>query len=196
MKLYSSPSSPFARKCRVVAHELGISLDIVNVSPIGNEELRRVNPLGKVPALVGSDGRAIVDSRVICEVLNDIGKNALFPAADRARALTVQAIADGIADAAVSRMFESRRSPERQDEATMARYLLAVTTGISVLEREADSFPSQPTIGEIAAACTLSYIDFRYGELGWQAKHAKLATWYTEFSRRPSMAATTLANLA
>ena len=50
MKLYSHPASPFARKCRVVAHELGLKLDVIDVDPRTSDELRRINPLGKVPA--------------------------------------------------------------------------------------------------------------------------------------------------
>jgi glutathione S-transferase len=196
MKLYSSPSSPFARKCRVVAHELGIALEIANVSPIGNAELRAVNPLGKVPALIADDGTPIYDSRVICEVLNAQGKGRLFPqGADLARALTVQAAADGIADAAVARIFETRRAPDRQDEATMARYMLAMTSGIDVLARGASRFAAEPTIGEVAAACALSYIDFRYADLAWKGRHAHLAAWYERFGERPAMKATELANL-
>src|SRR5579862_2534044 len=118
MKLYGSPSSPFVRKCRVVAHELGLTLYIVHINPIGNAELRGHNPLGKVPALVTADGTAIYDSRVICEHLNEIAGGPLFPAKGRIRSLTLQALADGIADGAVARIFESRRAPQLQDPTT------------------------------------------------------------------------------
>jgi glutathione S-transferase len=190
MKLYSSPSSPFARKCRVVAHELGIALEIVNVSPIGNSELRSHNPLGKVPALLDDDGLAVYDSRVICEVLNHRALGRLFPTEDIQRALTLQALADGISDSAVARIFESRRPSERQHEETIARYMLAVTTGLNELEKQADRFATDPTIGEFAVACALGYLDLRYADLDWRGTHPALARWYEDFSTRESLTAT------
>ena len=56
MKLYTHPASPFARKCRVIAHELGLKLEEVVVNARDDESLRAVNPLKKIPALVLDDG--------------------------------------------------------------------------------------------------------------------------------------------
>jgi len=190
MKLYSSPSSPFARKCRIVAHELGLLLDIENVSPIGNAELRTHNPLGKVPALIDDDGVAVYDSRVICEVLNHRALGRFFPSGDLQRALTLQALADGISDSAVARIFESRRPEAFQHGATISRYMLAITTGLDVLEGRCEAFAADPTIGEIAAACALGYLDLRYADLDWRGTHSALAHWFESFATRPSMQAT------
>ncbi len=129
MKLFYSPASPFARKCRVIVHELGLKLEEISVNPIGNEELRRVNPLGKVPALVLDDGSALIDSAVICEYLNDLGGGRFFPGTSpwrggsgRWRALGLQALADGMADAAVALMQQRRLPEERRNDETMARH--------------------------------------------------------------------------
>ena len=62
MKLYTNAASPFARKCRVIAHELGLTLELVNTMPYQDEAFRRVNPLGKIPALVLDDGSVLIDS--------------------------------------------------------------------------------------------------------------------------------------
>ena len=45
MKLYSHPVSPFARKARIIAHELDIKLDVIDVQARNDETLRRINPL-------------------------------------------------------------------------------------------------------------------------------------------------------
>jgi glutathione S-transferase len=71
--------------------------------------LRRQNPLGKIPALIAEDGVAIFDSRVIVEYLDGLaGGGRLIPSdlAARIRALTLQALADGIADAALLQVYE------------------------------------------------------------------------------------------
>ena len=46
MKLYSHPVSPFARKARIIAHELGIKLEMIDIAaPRKDENFRRINPL-------------------------------------------------------------------------------------------------------------------------------------------------------
>ena len=67
MKLYTNPATPFGRKCQVIAHELGLKLEVIKTLPMQDPEFRRVNPLGKVPVLVLEDGSALFDSPVICE---------------------------------------------------------------------------------------------------------------------------------
>ena len=91
MKLYISPQSPFARKARVVARETSLAPRVeevlATVSPIQpNADVRRANPLMKVPTLVLDDGTALFDSQVICEYLDSLqsGKK-LFPASGEAR---------------------------------------------------------------------------------------------------------------
>jgi glutathione S-transferase len=76
MKLMYAPQSPFARKVRVAAIELGlgdrIELEYAEVVP-GRRNAGygdAVNPLRKVPALITDDGAVLVDSTVICEYLD------------------------------------------------------------------------------------------------------------------------------
>jgi glutathione S-transferase len=199
MKLYANAASPFARKTLIIAHELGLKLDVVKTVPAGNEEYRRVNPLGKIPALVLDDGSVLIDSPVICEYLNQRGGGKFFPGmsvwrseSGRWKALSLQALADGIMDAAVARMVESRLPPERQNEAAIARHLKAIAAGLDALGQV--KFVEVPTIGEISAACALGYIDFRLPQLDWRATRPKLAAWFEKFSEYPSMKATMPAN--
>ena len=80
MKLYSHPVSPFARKARIIAHELGIKLEVVHIESARNDaNLRQVNPLKQIPVLVLDDGSSLFDSPVICEYLNHTGGGKFFP---------------------------------------------------------------------------------------------------------------------
>ncbi|MEJ0041201.1 MAG: glutathione S-transferase N-terminal domain-containing protein [Rhizomicrobium sp.] len=80
MKLYTNPASPFARKCRIIAHELNLKLEeIVVANARDDESIRRINPLKKIPILILDDGSALFDSAVICEYLNNIGGGKFFP---------------------------------------------------------------------------------------------------------------------
>ena len=81
-----------------------------------DEAFRRINPLGKIPALVLDDGSVLIDSPVICEYLNHKGGGKFFPGMNifkhstgRWKALGLQALGDGMADAAVAYVVEGRQ---------------------------------------------------------------------------------------
>jgi glutathione S-transferase len=195
MKLYSNPASPFARKCRVIAHELGLELEVVDIAARDDEGFRAINPLKKIPALVLDDGSALFDSPVICEYLNEFGGGKFFPGktvwqqnSGRWKALGLQALGDGIMDAAVACRYEITQPEARRNPDHVARYMATVKVGVAALERM--SFTEPPTIGEITVGCALGYLDFRYADLGWRDSHPKLAAWYAKFSQYPSMLAT------
>ena len=196
MRLRYSPASPYVRKVMVLAHEAGIavSLDLVTTDVWGDDGgYRAVNPLGKVPALELDDGTVLFDSPVICEYLNDNRCKGLFlPAegADRWAALRLEALADGILDASVLQLLESRRDPAQQSQAWIDRQQTSVDAALDVMENEADSLDGQLTIGVISAACALGYRDFRFPDMDWRAGHPRLAAWFARFSERPSMQAT------
>ncbi|MEJ1967275.1 MAG: glutathione S-transferase [Rhizomicrobium sp.] len=196
MKLYSNPASPFARKCRVVAVELNLKLEeIVVANARDDESLRRLNPLKKIPVLILDDGSALFDSRVICEYLNHTGGGKFFPGMNlfrntsgRWKAQVLQALADGIMDAAVACRYETVQPAERGNADFVARYRATIAAGLDALERVKLQAP--PTIGEIATGCALGYLDFRYPDIAWRDTRPRLAEWFAAFAQLPSMQAT------
>ncbi|MGC8521032.1 MAG: glutathione S-transferase [Steroidobacteraceae bacterium] len=197
MKLYFSPASPFARKVRISALELGLAERIellqISLSPVSpHTDLRLHNPLGKIPALITDEGEALYDSPVICEYLDALAGGArLWPAAGPARwrALTRQALADGITDAAVLVRYEQAVRPEPLRWAQWIEgQWLKIRTALEALER--DSLEGVFDIGTISVACALGYLDFRFAEEGWRARLPRLAAWYALISERASLAST------
>jgi glutathione S-transferase len=196
MKLYGNAASPFARKCRVIAHELGLKLEEIRTLPMQEPEFRRINPLGKIPALILDDGSVLIDSPVICEYLNHMGGGKFFPgmnifknSSGRWKALGLAALGDGIADAAVAWIIMGRENPV--PEAARARQMESVLASLNALERA--KFSKDPTIGEISVACALGYIEFRMPDLDWKSSRPKLAEWYARMCEYPSMKATVAA---
>ena len=195
MQLLYSSMSPFARKVRVVAFELGLAdrLELVVAAPYTDEAVRAINPLSKIPVLIpdakDGEGAAIFDSPVICEYLEHLAGRALTPAAgpDRWTALTQQAMADGMGDAALAIVRERLRDGDpRQD--LFDRQTATLVAALDLLERQtppADRFE----IGEIAVAAQLAYLDGR-AVLDWREGRPSLAAWYETASQRPSMVAT------
>ncbi|MBV9550001.1 MAG: glutathione S-transferase family protein [Alphaproteobacteria bacterium] len=193
LKLYTNAATPFGRKCEVIAHELGLKLEIIKTLPMQQPEFRRINPLGKIPALVLEDGSVIFDSPVICEYLNHRGGGKFFPGMNifrhntgRWKSQVLQALGDGIAEAAVNYVILGREPTP--PEAWRARQLEAVNAGLDVAERT--KFAEPPTIGEIAIACAIGYVAFRLPDLDWKSSRPKLAAWYARMCDYPAMRAT------
>jgi glutathione S-transferase len=196
VKLYCSLNSPYARKARIIIHELGLKsrVEDVIVTLPADAKFRAINPLGKIPALILDDGSAIYDSPVICEYLDELGNGPFFPRAKllreaqgRWRALTLQALGDGLADAVVRRNQERRLA---RSEEMIERQTRAIEATFAVLDRMARKFPPEPTIGELAVACAIGYLDLRAPEDGWRQRYPHLAEWLEVFSERPSAQAT------
>jgi glutathione S-transferase len=193
VKLYGNAASPFARKCRVIAHELELKLEEIRTLPMQDPEFRRINPLGKIPALVLDDGSVLIDSPVICEYLNHTGGGKFFPGMNifkhnsgRWKALGLAALGDGIADAAVAYVILGRENPV--PEAARKRQMDTVLAALDALERV--NFAKDPTIGEISIGCALGYVDFRLPDLDWKSSRPKLSAWFARFSEYPAMKAT------
>ncbi|WP_421736199.1 glutathione S-transferase family protein [Caulobacter sp.] len=194
MRLLYSALSPFARKVRVVAHENGLTAAITleTVAPFTDESLRAINPLSQVPTLILDDGEILFDSAVICDHLDAAGGAGLIPASgqDRRRALTLQALADGMGSAAIAVVRERMRPADDQRPELIERQLKAIVAGLDLLE-VAGFTPDQWTIAQIAVAAQLSYFDARQ-VLDWRDGRPALAAWFEAASRRDSMVVTSV----
>ena len=193
MKLRHAALSPYVRKVMVAAHEMAlagrIELEPTNVSPIQvNQTLAAENPLMKVPSFVTDDGLVLFDSPVICEYLDSLaGGGMLFPAAgpERWTALRRQALGDGILDALVLVRYESLRPEEKRWSGWPDGQTTKAHQGLAAVERE--DLAGFSTIGHVAIAVMLGYLDFRFPEDGWRRRHPRLAGWYAEIAERPAM---------
>ncbi len=184
MKLHFAPTSPYVRKCMVIADELGLSARITllaaSAHPVNRDaNIIANNPLGKVPTLVTDEGVGLYDSRVICEYLNDLGGGSFFPASGAARwhALTLQSLGDGILDAALLVRYETMVRPEALRWADWTNGKLdAIRTSLTYLNQHPDVLAGPLHIGQIAVACALLYLDFRFPDLNWRQHYPELAT--------------------
>jgi len=174
--------------------ETGLSgqIDRVLTNPWDPQtDLGGANPLGKVPALITPDGAEIFDSRVICEHLDAMhDSEPFFPLEPKTRsiALRLQALADGILDAAILRLIEERRRPgEYCWPVWCDRQATTMNRSLDWLEERCSLLDSRLTIGSIAVGCMLGYLDFRYADEDWREGRDGLASWYSVFVQRPSM---------
>lgn len=199
MQLIFSPTSPFVRKVWAVALETGLAARIerITLSPAAPDEtVYLYNPLSKVPALTTETGLKLFDSPVICEYLDSLhqGPKLYPPAPALWAAKRREALADGLMDAAVLRVYEGRRPENERSPGWIARQSLKMTRALDTLESEAKELKGVNgsetiTTGEIAVGCALGFLDFRFDAEPWRDGRPGLASWWKVFSQRPCMKA-------
>jgi glutathione S-transferase len=185
MILRYSPASPYARKIRIAAELLGLS-DRIRIEPAStadpNDSLRIQNPLGKIPTLILADGSSLYGSRVIADYLDHLsGGGKLIPADPDKRfvALRLQALGDGVNDAALLIRYETATRPAAlRDPEAIALQQGKIDRALATLEAVPPAGP--PDIGQIALACALGYLDLRF-EGAWRQTHPRLAAWLADF---------------
>ncbi|HEX2824770.1 MAG TPA: glutathione S-transferase N-terminal domain-containing protein [Burkholderiales bacterium] len=198
MKLHWSPRSPFVRKAMVCAHELGMAERIEKIYTLvslrkPNEDMLRVNPLGRIPALVLDDGSVLYDSAVICEYLDVTFGPKLFPAQGGARwdALRRHALANGMLETGILWLAERTRAQAQQSPEMHAACERKLRSALAAAELEADRLRGgAPDIGDLTLGVVLGYLDFRYADLKWREAAPKLAEAYAVLAVRPSFVST------
>ncbi|MFV0359756.1 glutathione S-transferase [Tropicimonas sp.] len=197
MQLYYSRTSPFVRKVMVTLIETGQSGDVELISaagtPVDSSGMPLAqNPLGKIPTLTREDGPALFDSRVICRYLDARAEANLYPGPRIWEVLTLEALADGIMEAAVLIVYESRLRPEEMVyDFWIEGQWAKVSRALDVLEERWVSHLAGPLdIGQIAVGCALGYLDFRHADRDWRAGRPALAGWNERFGARDAMRAT------
>ena len=184
--LRSAGASPFVRKVRIAASVLGLD-DRIEIAPADTNDpkdsLRSQNPLGKIPALILENGEVLFDSAVIVEYLDWLaGGGKIIPSEPEARfrALSAQALADGICDAAVLQRYEqTQREPHERSGKWVAHQADKVARALRALEAAPPRVSSD--VGAIALAAALGYLDLRF-EGAWRKDHPRLVEWLDSFS--------------
>jgi glutathione S-transferase len=197
MILRSSPSSPFGRKVRLALGMLGFDgdtkIEAADTTDV-NDSVRGQNPLGKIPVLIAEDGIAYYDSRVILDYLDHrAGGGKIVPRDAMARlvALRLQALCDGILDASILTVYETRwRKPDGHEPKWLEHQAGKMARGLAVLESGPPPLDPTPHVGQITLACVLGYGDLRFGG-SWRSDHPRLVAWLDNFAARvPAFAAT------
>jgi glutathione S-transferase len=185
--LRSTVTSPFGRKVRMAIETLGLGnrVTLTPADPLDeNDTLRRENPLGKMPCLVLGDGSTIYDSGIIIEFLQDVaGTDRLLPlrGRDRYRTLTLARLADGIMDASILVVYESRFRPDLPHSPRwLAHQRGKIKRGLAAFEAS-PPIPEKTDIVSIGLSCALGYLDWRR-QVDWRPVYPGLINWLDRFS--------------
>jgi len=195
MKLTFSPASPYARKVRMAAIELGLidKLELVpaTVAPgTANDEYSKITPLKRLPVLITGQGDVILDSYVIVEYLDELGGNRLIPAYGprRWQVKTDHSLIDGMLDSMLLSRYEKAVRPQGlQWQAWHDDHWNRAWTGMARFEGRDDVLSGPFDIVQIGLVCVLGYADFRFADCGWRKAYPKLDKFHQKTLERPSV---------
>ena len=198
LKLIASPTSPYARKVRIVLAEKKIECQLVEALPwAAVNPVVEFNPLGKVPVLVLDDGTNLFDSRVIVEYLDNVspvGRLIPEPSRQRIAVKRWEALADGVCDAASAIFLERKRPLRQQSKEWIARQRAKIDRGVVELAEELGERAwcngEGYSLADIATGCALGYLDLRFPEIDWRGAHPNLVALADKLAGRPSFADT------
>jgi glutathione S-transferase len=196
MKLTFSPASPFARKVRISAIELGL-IDKIEFLPTAvvpgqaNDEYSRINPLKKLPALILDNGDVIIDSYVIVEYLDELaGGGKLIPASgpNRWKVKSDHSLLQGMLDSMLLCRYERMVRPQGlQWQAWSDDHWNRAWSGMARFDKQADVLSRPLDIAQIALTCVLGYADFRFADCGWRKAFPNLDAFHERMLSRPSV---------
>lgn len=192
MKLYGSLTSPYVRKARVLIREKNLPVELVVEDPWEEgSPIAGRNPLGKVPVLEVAPGSYLFESALVTHYLDHVDGKPLQPqdAAGYWQSRWWQALGNGIIDAVVERVLETRRLPRNQWPEKMVREEERVHRAVAVA---AQTFKGGKflvgrsfTMADLVMGVALQYSDFRYVH-DWRSQAPKLSRWHKGIVARKS----------
>jgi glutathione S-transferase len=196
MKLLGTNTSPYVRKARLVLLEKNIRHEyLVDPPREPGSQVARVNPLGRIPALILDDETCVFDSPVIADYADTLNDTPILiprtSALARMRVKRWEALADGIMDSAVVVRTENMRPVEHQQASTLTVHNSAIARALSFASEQLGQNEwcegSAITLSDLALVSALIYLDLRQAERDWRGAHPNLAKWFSRISERPSV---------
>ena len=144
MKLFQTYASPFPTRVRLLIYAKGLDVELIeppgfHASTEAKGDYLKVNPIGRVPTLVLDDGRALPESEVICEYLEDAYPEPSLRPADpwaRARMRLLSRICDFYVVMAMVPLFSlSGRSRRHWEPAVVEAAAGKVAEALGYLEQ-------------------------------------------------------------
>jgi glutathione S-transferase len=196
MILVGQYDSPFVRRVAVSLRALGFAYEHDTRSVFADfDAMRRVNPLGRIPALVLDGGEVLIDSAAILDHLDEtVGPaRALVPRAgeERRRALRRIALATGAIEKVGAAAYERLIRPAASRwPAWIERCRTQGAGAIAALAAEA--WPAEAPLdqAQITTACMLRYVRMADPALLPPGRHPALDALAGRCEARPEFAAT------
>ena len=183
-KLSFSPASPYVRKVRMAAFKAGMDkkLELITANTQDEkDDIRNLNPLGKIPIVTKPDGSSLFDSRVIIDHFNRVG-GGLIPdnGDDRDTVLTRAALVEGLIDASLLIVYSDRYAGGETPSKVWADLQKGkIDRTLDFLENDLTNWtnPIGFDLANIGLVTALGYLKFREVR-DWKTNRPKMQEWY------------------
>ncbi|MDB9772761.1 glutathione S-transferase N-terminal domain-containing protein [Alphaproteobacteria bacterium] len=183
-KLSFSPASPYVRKVRMAAFKAGMDkkLELITANTQDEkDDIRNLNPLGKIPIVTKPDGSSLFDSRVIIDHFNRVG-GGLIPdnGDDRDTVLTRAALVEGLIDASLLIVYSDRYAGGETPSKVWADLQKGkIDRTLDFLENDLTNWtnPIGFDLANIGLVTALGYLTFREVR-DWKTNRPKMEEWY------------------
>jgi glutathione S-transferase len=191
MKLYASPTSPYARLVRTVVLEKRLSsrVETVWVDPwASSDELLAINPCSRVPALVSDDGSVITESLLIALYIERrFPEPKLVRRESREWGYHKLGLGNGVIDAAVGIVAARKFRDDADSDPVVKRRFQSLERAVPAMAETVATLDGRPDLGDLSLAVALGYLDFRLPGVDWRGQAPALGKWYETVSARPSL---------
>jgi len=199
MILVGQYDSPFTRRVAIALQLLGMPFTRNTLSVFANaDQARKLNPLGRVPALVLDDGEVLIDSGAILDHIDEVagpGRALLPPAGEeRRQALRTIALATGGMEKAVSIVYERVLRPaEKLHAPWLERCQVQLAGSLAALEAQPASgglVSGRYPQADIAAACLVGFLALRVADAFPAGRYGRLTALAAAAEALPAFKAT------
>lgn len=192
MHLYGSILSPYVRKARVLIIEKGINCDFIVHDPWApDSKVPSLSPIGKVPVLEIAPGKYLSESGVVMRYLDELTQPSLCPEDKDAfwQSQWWQTQGNGVIDATVARVMETRRPADKQMPEKMQREEARIARVLEAMEQAHTGSPwlvgATFSLADLVAGVAMQYLDIRYPH-DWRRTYPRLYRWFEPIAARPS----------
>ena len=198
VKLYITLTSPYARLARIVVIEKELDYKVEQIiakTRQADSPYYQVNPSGRVPCLILSDGTRLEESQLVCSYLDHLDAAPRFEAPIGNEGLQVrrlEALARSLMDGVSVWIREGFRPVDERSPGIVSHEQARAARLIDVWENEIIDSVMQGDLNNMAQLTLITTLQLEQWNpnFKWREGHPRLVAWCDQLSDRPSLQAT------
>ena len=195
LKLYITPTSPYARLARIVVLEKKLDdkvEQIIAKTRQTDSPYYQVNPSGRVPCLILPDGTRLEESQLVCSYLDQLDTAPQFETPTGTVGLQVrrlEAMARSLMDGVSVWIREGFRSVDERSPGIVSHEEARAARLIDVWEIEINDSVMYGDLNNMAQLTLISALQLEQWnpDFRWREGHPRLVKWCDYLSDRPSL---------